>query len=191
MYMPDLWGCHKCAQNLPHVLQAKGVACNVVNFLQLKFWDKSTKTATILSHENVLPYDISRYLCISRYLFQTCYLVTFIDILLEPFLHMVAHSITHYSTFWKSDWFLCYLLDLEYEAEEEVAPTPSPGYSNSCVEVWHESCRTGWGKKFKQDSKQCFPPLSSSQVCTQSEWVVLGDVPYFHLHSCIWLVHSP
>ena len=58
------------------------------------------------------------------------------------------------------------------EDEEKVCPTPSPGYSNSCAPVWHESRRTGWGGKFKQDSEQHLLPLSSSQVCKES-----SDVP--------------
>jgi len=49
---------------------------------------------------------------------------------------------------------------------------PSPGYSIRCVPVWHESSRTGEGKKFKQDSEQHFSPFSNSQVCKEARWVV-------------------
>ena len=60
------------------------------------------------------------------------------------------------------------------EDEEEVGPPPSPGYSYSCVPVWHESSRTGWGNNIKQDS---FLPLSNSQVRT-------------HLQNCMGLVQA-
>ena len=54
--------------------------------------------------------------------------------------------------------------NVEPEDEEEVGRTPSPGYSNRNVPLWHEGNRTGGGKRFKQDSEQQFPPLPNGQV---------------------------
>ena len=54
------------------------------------------------------------------------------------------------------------------EDEEEVGPTPSPGYSDGRVPVWREGSRTGGGKILTQESKHHFLPLSiDSQVCTE------------------------
>ena len=53
---------------------------------------------------------------------------------------------------------------MEPEDEEEVGRTPSPGYSNRNVPLWHEGNRTGGGKRFEQDSEQQFPPLPNGQV---------------------------
>ena len=56
---------------------------------------------------------------------------------------------------------------------------PSPGYSYSCVPIWHESSRTGRGNNFKQDS---FLPLSNSQV-RKGFWCT-------HLQNCMGLVQA-
>ena len=67
---------------------------------------------------------------------------------------------------------LIWMQPVRPEDEEKVCPIPSPGYSNSCVPVWHKSRRTGWGGKFRQDSEQHLLPLSNSQVHKES-----SDVP--------------
>ena len=55
---------------------------------------------------------------------------------------------------------------VEPEDEEEVGPTPSPGYSDGRAPVWREGRRTGGGKILTQESKHHFLPLSiDSQVC--------------------------
>ena len=77
------------------------------------------------------------------------------------------------------------------EDEEEVGPPPIPGYFNSHVPVWYKSSRTGSGKRFQQDSEQCFTAISSSQVkiklsyikCSvRTEEVGIPHVPiFFHI----------
>ena len=68
---------------------------------------------------------------------------------------------------------------VEPRDEEEVGPPPSPGYSYSCVPIWHEGSRTGRGNNFKQDS---FLPLSISQV-RKEFWCT-------HLQNCMGLVQA-
>ena len=69
--------------------------------------------------------------------------------------------------------FIC---SCQPEDEEEVGGAPNPGYSICRVPVWHESSRTGGGRKFRQDSEQRFPPFSNSQVCKEASWVVSSEV---------------